>query len=452
MKSDTPGFDKEFAGRLQGLEGEYILAGCSRERLFHLAGEIRDAFAAPVSGRPGRRACVCSDRKEIIMAAILASLVGGPELIIPHALSEPVIGEVLKSHDCLLVAEAGGESPFPRQTVFLEGAKRPLSPPSLPPDPDRTLLSLFTGGSTARPKIWRKTARNLFGEALHLVDRFGITDDDLVLATVPPRHIYGLLFAVLVPFLSGARVIGGTAAFPGEIISAANRYSATVLVSVPIHYRVLTAADFRMPSLRAAFSSAGALAKEDADYFYGRTGIAVSEIYGSTETGGVATRRPALGEEVLTPFENVNFRIEKGVLKIKSDFISPDLPKDAKGFFTTSDRVRREGGGFVLLGRVDDIVKVAGKRVDLVEIQQAIRKAAGVQDARVFAVRSANGRQNEIAAIVAGGVEEAALRAGLGRVLEPHCLPRRIRIVRRLPSLPTGKLDRDQIEKIFRQE
>jgi acyl-coenzyme A synthetase/AMP-(fatty) acid ligase len=452
MKNDTTGFNKEFTGRLQDLKGEYILGGCSREGLFHLAGEIRGAFAVPGTGRPGRKACVCSDKKEIIMAAILAALAGGPELIIPHALSEPVIDEILKSQDCLLVAETGGRSPFPGRTVFLDGAKRPLAPPSLPPDPDRTLLSLFTGGSTGRPKIWRKTARNLFGEAQYLVDRFGITGGDLVLATVPPRHIYGLLFSVLVPFLSGARVIDGTAAFPGEIISAVDRHSATVLVSVPIHYRVLKAADFRMPSLRTAFSSAGALAKEDADYFYGRTGIAVNEIYGSTETGGVATRRAALGEEVLTPFENVGFRIEKGVLKIKSDFISPDLPKDAGGYFTTSDRVRRDGGGFVLLGRVDDIVKVAGKRVDLAEIQQAIKKTAGVSDARVFAVRAANGRQNEIAAIVAGGIEEAALRAALGRVLEPSCLPRRIRIVHRLPSLPTGKLDREQLEKLFNQD
>jgi len=449
MKREITGFYKSFTGQPLDLKRDYILSGCSREDLFHLAGEIKDAFAGRIAGR---KACVCSDKKEIVMAAILASLAGGPELIIPHALSAPVIGDILKSLDCLLVAEAGGESPFPGETIFLEGAKRSMPLPSLSLDPDRTMLSLFTGGSTGKPKVWQKTARNLFGEAKHLVDKFGISGNDLVLSTVPPRHIYGLLFSVLVPFVSGAPVIGETAAFPGEIISAVDRHRATVLVSVPIHYRVLKAADFRMPSLRTAFSSAGALAKEDADYFYSKTGIAVNEIYGSTETGGVATRRLALGEETLTPFENVNFRIDKGVLKIKSEFISPDLPKDANGFFTTSDRVRKEGAGFALLGRVDDIVKVAGKRVDLAEIQQVIKKIAGVSDARIFAVRSRNGRQNEIAALIAGSIEEAKLRAVISRALEPHCLPRRIKIVHRLPSLPTGKLDREHIEKIFNQD
>jgi len=447
MKQEITGFNQSFAGRPQDLKQEFVYSGSSRGDLFHLAGEIRDVF----SRLPGRKACICSDKKEIIMAAILASLAGGPELIIPHALTAVVIDDIRKSLDCVLVAGSADESPFPGETIFLTGT----SPSSLPPlslDPDTTMLSLFTGGSTGKPKKWQKTARNLLGEAIYLVSRFGISSEDIILSTVPPRHIYGLLYSVLVPFVSGARVLGETAAFPNEIISAVERYSATVLISVPIHYRVFKAADFRMPSLKRAFSSAGALAKEDADYFYSRTGIAIDEIYGSTETGGIATRRLALNEEAWNPFDNIRCRIEKGVLKVKSDFISPDLPRDRNGFFATSDRVRKEGSSFVLLGRADDIVKVAGKRVDLAEIQQVIKKASGVSDARIFAVRSKGGRQNEIAAIIAGGIEEAEVRAWIGRNLEPHCVPRHIKIVHRLPSLPTGKLDREYLEKLFRQD
>jgi acyl-coenzyme A synthetase/AMP-(fatty) acid ligase len=447
MKQEITGFYQSFAGQNEDLKRDFIYSACSREDLFHFAGEIKEVF----SGYPGRKACVCSDKKETIMAAILASLAGGPELVIPHALSAPVIEEILKSLDCLLVADAADESPFPGETVYLSGSRRTFLP-SLSLDPDHTMLSLFTGGSTGKPQKWQKTARNLFSEALYLVNRFGISTEDLILSTVPPRHIYGLLLSVLVPFVSGARVIGQTAAFPNEIISAVDRHAATVLVSVPIHYRVLKAAEFRMPSLKKAFSSAGALAKEDADYFFNRTGIAVDEIYGSTETGGIATRRLAMNEEAWNPFDNVRCWIEKGVLKVKSDFVSPDLPRDRNGFFTTSDRVRKEGSSFVLLGRADDIVKVAGKRVDLAEIQQVIKKISGVNDARIFAVRSKNARQNEIAAIIAGGIGEGELRAGIGSILEPHCVPRHIKIVHRLPSLPTGKMDREYLERLFRQD
>lgn len=448
MKQEITEFYQRFSGQVPDLQRQYILAGCSHEDLFHLAGEIKEAF----SGHPGRKACVCSDKKEIIMGAILASLAGGPELVIPHALSAPVIEEIRKSLDCLLVADAAEETPFPGETVFLTGSRNTSLPTIEAFDPDRTMLSLFTGGSTGKPKKWLKTPRNLFGEAVYLMNRFGVSAEDLILSTVPPRHIYGLLYSVLLPFVSGAKVISDTPAFPNEIISAVERHSASALVSVPIHYRIMKAADFRLPSLKKAFSSAGALAGEDADYFYSRTGIAVDEIYGSTETGGIATRRLALGEVAWNPFANVICRIEKSVLKVKSEFISPDLPRDRNGFFTTSDRVRKEGNSFVLLGRTDDIVKVAGKRVDLAEIQQAVKKLSGVGDARIFAVRSRNGRQNEIAALIAGGVEEGELRAGLSRLLEPHCVPRHIKIVRRLPSLPTGKLDREYLERLFRQD
>lgn len=447
MKQEISGFYQLLAGQTQDFEREFIYAGCSREDLFRFAGEIKDVF----STHPGRKACICSDKKDILMAAILASLAGGPELVIPHALSAPVLEEILKSQDCLLVADAADESPFSKDTVFLSGSSR-SSLPSLSLDPDRTMLSLFTGGSTGKPRKWQKTARNLFGEALYLVNRFELSPEDIILSTVPPRHIYGLLFSVLVPFVSKARVISEIAAFPNEIISAVDRNSVSVLVSVPIHYRVLKAAEFRLPTLKKAYSSAGALAREDADYFYSRTGIAVDEIYGSTETGGIATRRLALNEEAWNPFDNIKCRIEKGVLKVKSDFVSPDLPRDRNGFFATSDRVRKEGSSFVLLGRADDIVKVAGKRVDLAEIQQVIKKLSGVSDARIFAVRSKNARQNEIAAIIAGVVEEGELRAGINKALEPHCIPRHIKIVHRLPSLPTGKLDREYLERLFRQD
>jgi len=198
-----------------------------------------------------------------------------------------------------------------------------------------------------------------------------------------------------------------------------------------------------------AFSSAGALDKADADSFYEKTGVAVNEIYGSTETGGIASRRSALNEMVLTPFDNLKFRIDEGLLKVKSDFISPDLPKDADGFFTTFDRVRPEGDGFFLLGRADDIIKVAGKRVDLAEIREKIKGLDGVADAKVFSIQSESGRQNEIAAIVVTGLGEPELRSAISRVLEPHCVPRHVKTVRRLPSLPTGKIDREYLEKIF---
>ncbi len=445
MDCKSNGFYEPFMPLTRDMEREFLYSGCSRAGVFRYAEEIREAFPGSA-----RKALVCTDRKDIIMAAILSSLSGGPEIIIPHSLSEQAIKEIQALEDCPVIAGSRDECPFCPEAFVPEGGRSLAQLPDFSRGPDEPMLTLFTGGSTGAPKAWRKTARNLFGEALYITQRFGISETDLFLSTVPPRHIYGLLFTVLAPFVSKAPIIAETAVFPAEITSAIERHGATVLVSVPIHYRVLRSANLRRGSLRLAFSSAGALDKADADSFYEKTGVAVNEIYGSTETGGVASRRSALNETVLMPFDNLKFRIEKELLKVKSEFVSPDLPKDADGYFTTLDRARREGGGFVLLGRADDIIKVAGKRVDLAEVQEKIKSLDGVTDAKVFSTKSESGRQNEIAAIVVTGLGEPELRAAISRVLEPHCIPRHVKAVRRLPSLPTGKIDRGHLEKMFR--
>ena len=81
--------------------------------------------------------------------------------------------------------------------------------PELIRDPDKPFLSLFTGGSTGKPKVWSKSPRNLLAEAFYLKERFSLSDKDLFVATVPPYHIYGLLFSVLVPFVCARLCIAG---------------------------------------------------------------------------------------------------------------------------------------------------------------------------------------------------------------------------------------------------
>jgi len=74
-------------------------------------------------------------------------------------------------------------------------------------DPDNHFLRLFTGGSTGKPKVWSKSPRNLLTEAFYIRETFSLSDKDIFVATVPPYHIYGLLFSILVPFVSHARIL-----------------------------------------------------------------------------------------------------------------------------------------------------------------------------------------------------------------------------------------------------
>jgi acyl-coenzyme A synthetase/AMP-(fatty) acid ligase len=319
-----------------------------------------------------------------------------------------------------------------------------------PGNPDDQWIFLFTGGSTGVPKIWTKTPGNLLGESAFLVREFNVTDADVILATVPPYHIYGLLYSVLVPLLAMARVCRQTPTFPNEILTLMGQTDATILISIPAHYRALRNHRADRHSLRIAFSSGGALAPEDDQAFFESVRVPVTEVYGSTETGGIALRCRAAGRPGLIPYSCLAWRIEDEALYVRSRFLSRELETDAAGFYRTADRAQPDGDqGFALLGRSDGIVKVAGKRVDLLSIQQVLRQIPGVDDAYVFARKIEQGRENIILALVAGDVAEPLLRETLQQRFEPYSVPRVIKTVAEIPVTSVGKFNRAEIEKLF---
>jgi acyl-coenzyme A synthetase/AMP-(fatty) acid ligase len=146
----------------------------------------------------------------------------------------------------------------------------------------------------------------------------------------------------------------------------------------------------------------------------------------------------------------VDWQIAADALCVRSRFLSRELETDAAGFYRTADRAQPDGDqGFALLGRSDGIVKVAGKRVDLLSIQQVLRQIPGVDDAYVFAKKIEQGRENIILALVAGDVAEPLLRETLQQRFEPYSVPRVIKTVAEIPVSSVGKVNRAEIEKLF---
>jgi len=417
--------------------------------LFALAAGIRRSL--PAGGGPGDVLCLATGSRWLTAAAIVASLTGGPRLVLPHALSSSVLREI---HDCrpllAVLADDALEAP-PGVPVLREPAEASAEMPVLARDADEPFLDLFTGGSTGSPRLWRKTPANLFGEAFYLAERFGVGESDRILATVPPTHIYGLLFSILLPLVTGARVADAMPSFPAEIAAELRESRATVLVSVPVHYRVLRTAALDGHALHRAFSSAGMLEASDGLAFHGATGVGITEVYGSTETGGIAFRNRADAGPCWHAFEVVDWKIEGELLHVRSPFLSPEMERDADGFTATGDRVEAAGAGsFDLLGRMDGIVKIGGKRVDLREVLEKLKGLEGVFDAYVTALPVGTGHQQEVAALVVTGHGDHELKGALEAVLAPPARPRVLRVVHRIPALATGKPDRVRIEEILR--
>lgn len=178
--------------------------------------------------------------------------------------------------------------------------------------------------------------------------------------------------------------------------------------------------------------------------------MGITEIYGSTETGGIATR--CIGEytDRWKVFDVVLWKLADGRLSVKSDFASLEMERDADGFCITGDEAREEQDNrFVLLGRADGIVKVAGKRVDLLDIQNKIKTLPTVNDVVVLSLPTEKGRENEVAAVIACDLTETHVKKLLMDMLEPYAVPRRVKIVSSITRSATGKIERRRIEQLF---
>lgn len=430
----------------------FLPDGFTFEQLYGRAAIIRDQ----IERNPDRSIplCLCSGNIAQVAAALLATLgSGSPPLLMPYAHDKKTLQQARKSiHFTSALVEKACELPegvtgfaLP-ETDNLSCHLNEQASVSL----DAPWIYLFTGGSTGKPRIWSKTPRNLLMEALYLKKTFQISSKDTILATVPANHIYGLLYSVLLPLVSGACVNPDTPSYPNEIIQCLQATQATVLVSIPAHYRALKAHPIEGHHVRTAFSSAGALAEKDSLDFYHATGIAITEIYGSTETGGIARRTRGRGQTTLEPFECVQFQIKNEHLRVRSAFLSKELDKTDNGFFETADRAAwQQPSGFVLLGRSDGVVKVGGKRVDLAGTREVLMQVHGVRDAYVFAIPVQSGRENEIAALVEGRVSEDQIIQATHLHLPSYARPRSVKITRKIPLSPTGKYNREAIKKLF---
>ena len=327
-------------------------------------------------------------------------------------------------------------------------------------DEQTTRLQVFTSGSTGAAVAIEKSLAQLAREVEALQATFAATVQDAVVhGTVSHQHIYGLLFRALWPLAAG-RVIAQRLFFHEEIVAALT--APALLVSSPAHLKRLPmGVDWSAAGrlLCAVFSSGGVLPDAAAQEVAARLGHAPIEIYGSSETGGIAWRRNAGDAPAWKPLPGVRWRIsEDGLL----DVDSPHLPE--AGWWRSADRVENAGGGnFRLLGRADRIVKVEERRVSLTALEQALMALPEVAEARVLLLDD-GARAVLAAVVVAGASGVACLRAsgrrGLSRRLKQALAegrdattrPRRWRFVSAMPVTAQGKTTEAALRALFRPE
>ena len=325
-------------------------------------------------------------------------------------------------------------------------------------DAERCALVLFTSGSTGEPAAIRKSLRQLDAEVDALERVFGaqVGDDAVVHGTVSHQHIYGLLFRILWP-LSSRRAFAPLRHAYNEQLTTLGP-SPVVLVASPAHLKRLPETqDWRglAGALRMLFSSGGPLPVDAALAVQRLWGQAAVEVFGSTETGGIAWRRGDGSRAPWQPLPGVEWRVQDGLLDVRS----PHLPSD--DWWSTSDRAHAAGDGrFELLGRADRIVKLEERRISLDALQARLQDSDLLDEARVIAlpghrillavaaVASASGQRVLDAEGRPALVER--LRAWLASHCDPIALPRRWRFIAALPADARGKTRERDLAALFR--
>ena len=201
-----------------------------------------------------------------------------------------------------------------------------------------------------------------------------------------------------------------------------------------------------LPSVARVFSSAAPLPPDVADAVHERFGWTFTEVFGSSETGGIAWRESG-GRGPWAPLPGVSIDVDAdGRLLVDSPFLAPDAARP----FVCADRIELgDDGTFTHFGRVDGVLKIGGVRISLAEVEQRLCEIDGVVDAAVVGVEVGGARGHEIWAAVVATPDVEVIRAALRGWLAPVAMPRRLKHVDALPRTESGKLRREDVLAIF---
>jgi long-chain acyl-CoA synthetase len=331
--------------------------------------------------------------------------------------------------------------------------------------PPPVLLKL-TSGTTAAPRAIRFRSEQLLADCIQICDTMGITSDDVNFGVIPLSHSYGFSNLVTPLLVRGVAMVLSRDRMPRAVLDDLARTGATVFPGMPVFYQAFCEMENAplLPKLRLCISAGAPLPLQVARKFRDRFERSIHSFYGSSECGGICYDREARLEEagfVGPPMDGVKIELlEPNVaasrIRIQSAaagdgyFPEPDPEKLGDGFFVPDDLLSPRGDGFRIVGRVSDVINVAGKKVNPAEVEAELMRFDGVRAAVVFGRESVL-RNEEVAACVAasGSVREAELLEFCRSRLSGWQVPKRIFFVEEIPVNERGKVSRRELAQRF---
>jgi acyl-coenzyme A synthetase/AMP-(fatty) acid ligase len=393
---------------------------------------------------------VCTDRYRFAVG-LAASMISGRVSLLPSTYTPETLRHLAAfAPDCQILTDGDPAQlslPAVSFPALCEAQDVPAAMPAIPRlDAAQLVAWVFTSGSTGTPvphrKTWGRLVINVRAEGVAL--GLDPARPATLIGTVPPQHMYGFESTVLVAWQSGTAFDAGRPFYPADIATTlASTPAPAALITTPFHLRTLLDEGIALTPVALVVSATAPLPVELARAAEAGLQAPLLEIYGSTETGQIATRRSAQTEQ-WTLFPDIRLEDRDGQTWADGGHIEVAVPM--------SDVIEQAGNGrFLLRGRNADLINIAGKRTSLGYLNQQLLGVSGVRDGGFHLPDGErDGHITRLAAfVVAPGIDPASLRAALRERIDPAFMPRPLIFLDALPRNATGKLPRDTCEALL---
>jgi len=395
----------------------------------------------------------------LLLACLRRHLVALP---LERSMSEREREVALRICRAAALVETAGSASTTSETTF-----RPLPHESIEWGPNPPSLLKLTSGTTAAPRAIRFRSEQLLADCAQICDTMGLTERDLNFAVIPLSHSYGFSNLITPLLARGVPMVLSRDRMPRAVLDDLARSHASVFPGMPVFYQAFSEmADLpALPDLRLCISAGAPLPLETARKFREKFKQPIHSFYGSSECGGICYDRDALLLEqgfVGQPMHGVQLEpldpdAPASRIRIRSAaagdgyFPDPDEEKLGDGRFVPDDLLSVQTDGLRIVGRISDVINVAGKKVNPAEVEAELLRFAGVRAAVVFGRESILRNEEVAACVVAGdGIREADLLEYCRERLSGWQVPKKIFLVEEIPVNERGKVNRRELASRFR--
>ncbi|WP_372010039.1 AMP-binding protein [Paenibacillus chitinolyticus] len=325
----------------------------------------------------------------------------------------------------------------------------------------------FSSGTTGRPKCLMFTHDAVINAGVNWAKASGITSADNVQVTALFHNGLAFNTSLLAVFVSGACLFIAKQITPKSIWETVMKENISILVAFPVVYDLLNNSKYCKPehNLRLCLSSAAPLHYAVKQSFLDKTGMEICDYYGIVEAGPCTFNNGSKEASLGTPVPGVDIRIvneegfavadgESGIIQVRSSSMAKGYYKASfpfvispDGYYQTTDRGFIESNHLHINGRSSDMINVAGKKMDPLEVENVLLKLSGVQDVAVVGIMNERKTTEYPVAFVVldPGVTIDDLIAHCQQYLAPFKLPQKFVTVDSIPRSGVGKIKRKEL-------